>query len=194
MFEDDARLHNSLNTFVHNILYNDYNKMLWDTDYINSWDREELSEEFLTAYIGEHEDMQSLSDIEQEKLSIYVAKEIDLLIPKLYFMEVNYELAEKYTPILVRRIYDIGGKDGFDVTNKIKYQFDHDFSQEQERLKEMAASDKQISYLKSLGKNLGYLLWNEEYLTKTYAKQMIEYLSEKTYQEPAIFNFFFVAK
>ena len=38
------------------------------------------------------------------------------------------------------------------------------------------------------------LEWNEQYLSKNYANQLIEYLSEKSYIEPAIFSFFFVSK
>ena len=113
---------------------------------------------------------------------------------KMYFLESNRELAREYTPLLVKRIYEVKGKDGFQVTSKIKYQFDHDFSEEEKVLAEMKATDKQIAYLKKLGKLKGYLLWHEEYLSKTYANQMITYLEKEQGEEPTVFPFFFVSK
>ena len=59
---------------------------------------------------------------------------------------------------------------------------------------ETKATEKQIQYLNDLGKSIGYLLWNEQYLSKNYANQLIEYLSEKSYTEPIIFSFFFISK
>ena len=58
----------------------------------------------------------------------------------------------------------------------------------------MTIEGKQIQYLNDLGKSIGYLLWNEQYLSKNYANQLIEYLSEKSYTEPIIFSFFFISK
>jgi hypothetical protein len=194
-FEDNAALHNALNNFVHDLIYNHYTESLWDPDYINSWDREELGEQFASSFVNQHsEEMDDLTEGEKARLSMYSAKQIDLLIPRAYFLEIQAPLAQKYTPLLARRIYDIKGKDGFQTINNIKYQFDHDFTTVKNALKETAASEKQITYLQNLGKTSGYLLWHEEYLTKNYANQMIEYLTEKSYEEPLIFPFFFVSK
>jgi hypothetical protein len=193
--EENATLHNALNRYVHDLIYNHYSECLWDPDYINSWDREDLGEQFVASFLSQHpEELENLSDIEKNSINMYSAKQIDLIIPRAYFLEINAPLAEKYTPLLARRIYDTKGKDGFQTISEIKYQYDHDFTEIKNALKETAASEKQITYLKSLGKTSGYLLWHEEYLTKNYANQMIEYLSEKSYDEPLIFSFFFVSK
>ena len=77
-----------------------------------------------------------------------------------------------------------------------KYHFNPSeiFSETRKPIADSTATEKQIQSLNDLGKNIGYLLWHEEYLSKNYANQLIEYLSEKNYTEPAIFSFFFVSK
>lgn len=193
-FDEDAKLHNALNNFVLDLIYNKYNETLWDVEMLNHMDREELGEQFASGYVKHYANEFEENKDSIEHLSVYAAKEIDRLIPRLYFLEKNHEICEKYSPLLARRIYDVKGKDGFQATEGMQYQFDHDFSDEQRIIKASKASDKQISFLKKLGKDEGYLLWHEDFLSKTYANQMITYLSEKNSEQPTVFTFFFVSK
>lgn len=193
-FSEDAKLHHALNTFVRDLIYNQYTKSLWDIDFLNSMDKEDLGERFARSYVSEYSNEFDQDNESEEHLAIYAAKQIDRLIPRMYFLENNKELCNKYAPLLVRRIYETRGKDGFSITAKFKYQFDHDFSEERKMLKETTATEKQIAFLKKLGRAEGYLLWHEDYLSKTYANQMITYLQEKQGEEPTVFPFFFVSK
>ena len=192
-FNESAKLYVSLNKFICDLLYNSYTKKLFQPELLNEIDRDELAEDFSNNYINEYID-DFPENYNSEELKDYVAKEIDRLIPRLYFLEINKELCAKYTPLFVRRIFDIEGKDGFDVVDKLKYKYNHDFSETEKYIKESAASEKQISFLKTLCKNTGHLLWREKYLSKTCANQIIEYLSEKTFIEPVVFSFFIVQK
>lgn len=192
-FDEDAKLYIALNDFIHDLLYNTYTNKLFEPELLNKIDRIELATRFSDVYTNEYEgDFTDKSKVEE--LINYAAKEIDRLIPKVYFIEMNKAMCEKYTPLFVRRIYDTEGKDGFDIIDRFSYAYEHDFSEEKKYIKESLASEKQITFLKTLGKNAGYLLWHEKYLSKTYANQIIEYLSEKTAIEPVIFPFFFVSK
>lgn len=196
-FSDDTLLQSSLNAYVSKIIYNVYTGVLWDPQLINSWDRNDEGEKFAQFFINANPGIYDFSEENKdqyEEFVKYCAREIDRLLPRLYFMELNHELIEKYTPLLARRIYDIHGKDGFQTVSDIEYQFEHDFSEIENVIKKSMPTSKQVDYLKKLGKENGYLFWHEEYLSKNYASQMIEYLSEKGYQEPAIFSFFFVPK
>lgn len=200
-FNENAKVHYLLNEFVLDVVYNSISKELWNVDYLNSIDRQELGEQFTKIFVREYEeevvDEKGKLDNELLKLLIgYSSREIDRLIPKVYFLEKNKELCNKYTQLLVRRIYDTSGNSAFDYTKGFKYQFNHkdEFIEIKKTIDESKATEKQIQYLNDLGKNIGYLLWHEEYLSKNYANQLIEYLSEKTYEEPVIFSFFFVSK
>ena len=197
MFENSAKLHNALNSFVWDLLYDKYTNELRECDELNQLDRDSLGEEFTQAYMELYE-----SDFEKEskdedvkgKLKEYTTKEIDRLIPKMFYMEARQGLRHKYNSLLVRRIFDIEGKDGLDETKGLIYKFEHDFTDVNKIIENTRASEKQIEFLKKLGKDSGYLLWNENYISKTYATQMIEYLSQKVHEEPSIFSFFFVPK
>lgn len=200
-FDESAKVHYLLNEFVLDVIYNPCSNELWKVDYLNSIDREELGEQFSDIFEKEYEEELlnengNLNEELKELLADYASKEIDRLIPKVYFLENNKELCEQYTTLLVRRIYDTSGKDAFSYTKHFVYQFDHEdaFSEIQKTITESRATEKQVQYLNDLGKNIGYLLWHEEYLSKNYANQLIEYLSEKNYTEPVIFSFFFVSK
>ncbi len=195
-FEEDAILHNCLNNFVKDLILNSFTDNLWDATFLNSLDRDELGEQFICSYIREYKPDCSGEELinYRNELLIYSSKEIDRLIPYFYFMESNTELSNKYTPLLTRRIYDTKGKDNFQCTAELEYKFDHDFTAHKDLLKKSSATEKQITLLKDLGKKIGYLLWHEEYLSKTHASQLIEYLSEKNVQEPIIFSYFFVSK
>jgi uncharacterized membrane protein YheB (UPF0754 family) len=200
-FNENAKVHYLLNEFVLDLIYNTYSGEMWQPDYLNSIDRDDLGEQFVKIFIREYEeevvDEQGRLDKELIKLlTDYSSKEIDRLIPKVYFLEKNKELCEKYTQLLVRRIYDVAGHEAFDYTKNFKFQYNHSdiLSETKKTMEETRATEKQIQYLNDLGKNIGYLLWHEEYLSKNYANQLIEYLSEKSYVEPIIFSFFFVSK
>lgn len=200
-FSENAKVHYLLNEFILDLIYNVYSKELWQPEYLNTIDREDLAEQFVRIFAREYEE--ELLDAKGKRdeeivvlLTDYASKAIDRLIPKVYFLEKNKELCEKYTPLLARRIYDTAGHTAFAYTKNFKFQFNHDeeFAETRKIIQESKATEKQIQYLNDLGKNIGYLLWNEEYLSKNYANQLIEYLSEKSYVEPVIFSFFFVSK
>lgn len=200
-FNENAKVHYMLNEFVLDLIYNPKTKELWHSDYLNSIDREDIGEQFVKNFIREYEEevIDERGRLDKQLIKLltdYSSKEIDRLIPKIYFLESNKELCEKYTQLLVRRIYDTAGYEAFDYTKDFKYQFNHSetLSEISKTINESKATEKQIQYLNDLGKNIGYLLWHEEYLSKNYANQLIEYLSEKNYTEPAIFSFFFVSK
>ena len=200
-FSENAKVHYLLNEFVLDLIYNPYTKVLWEPEYLNSIDREDLGEQFVKIFAREYEEEVIDEKGNKDKailnlLAEYSSREIDRLIPKIYFLEKNKELCSEYTQLLVRRIYDTSGHKAFDYTKNFKFQFDHDvtFSEIKKTISDSKATEKQIQYLNDLGKNIGYLLWHEEYLSKNYANQLIEYLSEKSYVEPVIFSFFFVSK
>jgi len=200
-FDENAKVHYLLNEFVLDLIYNPYSKELWTVDYLNSIDRGELGEQFVKIFVREYEEelMDASGSVDKELVDLlekYSEREIDRLIPKVYFLEKNKELCNKYSQLLVRRIYDVSGNSAFDYMKNFKYQFNHREQQNatNEMMRDSRATEKQIQYLNDLGKNVGYLLWHEEYLSKNYANQLIEYLSEKTYVEPVIFSFFFVSK
>jgi hypothetical protein len=200
-FDENAKVHYLLNEFVLDLVYNSCSKELWQPEYLNTINREEAGEQFVRIFIREFEeelvDERGKLDTELVKLlTDYSCKEIDRLIPKVYFIETNKELCEKYTQLLVRRIFDVAGHKAFNYTRDFIYHYEHKkiFKEIQKTMEETKATEKQIQYLNDLGKNIGYLLWHEEYLSKNYANQLIEYLSEKNYEEPVIFSFFFVSK
>ena len=200
-FDENAKVHYLLNEFVLSVIYNPIGGELWNTDYLNSLDREDLGEQFVQIFIREYEeevvDRFGARDNELVKyLTRYASQEVDRLIPKIYFLEKNKELCEQYTPLLVRRIFDVAGHTAFPYTKGFRYHYNHRerFEEIKKTMEDSKATEKQIQYLNDLGKNIGYLLWHEEYLSKNYANQLIEYLSEKNYTEPVIFSFFFVSK
>lgn len=200
VLSENAKLHNMLNEFVMELIRNPKTNDLWDADHLNRIDREDIGEVFVKHFINEYEeeviDENGRVDKQLVKLlNDYCSKAIDRLIPKIYFLEYNEPICRTYTPLLVRRIFDVDGMT-YPYMSNFKYHFNHSeiFSEIKKTIEDSTATEKQIQYLNDLGKNIGYLLWHEEYLSKNYANQLIEYLSEKNYTEPAIFSFFFVSK
>ena len=63
-----------------------------------------------------------------------MAKQIDRLLPRFYFMENHRDLSEKYTSLLTKRIFTNYGKDGFEETENFIYQFEQDFSKAERRI------------------------------------------------------------
>lgn len=86
-FDEDAKLHNALNNFVLDLIYNKYNETLWDVEMLNHMDREELGEQFASGYVKHYANEFEENKDSIEHLSVYAAKEIDRLIPRLYFLE-----------------------------------------------------------------------------------------------------------
>lgn len=200
IFSENAKLHNMLNEFVMELIRNPKTQELWDVDHLNRIDREDIGDVFVKHFIDEYEEEVLDENGRYDKqliklLTDYCSKAIDRLIPKMYFLEYNEPICRTYTPLLVRRIFDVDGI-SYPYMNGFKYHFNHSeiFSETKKSISDSTATEKQIQYLNDLGKNIGYLLWHEEYLSKNYANQLIEYLSEKNYTEPAIFSFFFVSK
>ena len=201
-FSENAKVHYLLNEFILDIIYRfDNSNELWDSKYLNSLDRKTLAEQYTNFFLENYPEELYDKDHKVSKnaikaLKTYADNEIDRLIPKIYFLEKNKELSDKYTPILTRRIFDTSGAENLECTKNFIYAYYHskEFKELKKTIEETKATEKQIQYLNDLGKSIGYLLWNEEYLSKNYANQLIEYLSEKSYIEPAIFSFFFVSK
>lgn len=192
-FDTDAKLYISLNNFIHNKINNSYTKALFEPEYLNQLDRIELAQEFVRKYASEHNE-DDVANEKTEAMISFIAKEIDRLIPKMYFLEIKKTMCEKYTAMFVRRIFDIEGKNGLDVVDRIEYKYNHDFTNERQYINSSIASDSQISFLRELGNKKGYLLWHEKYLSAAHARQLIAYLKEEKSEEPAIFSFFFVSK
>lgn len=201
-FSENAKVHYLLNEFILDIIYRfDDSNELWDAKYLNSIDRKDLAEQYIELFIDNYPEELYNQDNNIDKTAIktlknYADTEIDRLIPKIYFLEKNKQLSEQYTPILTRRIFDTSGAENLECTKDFRYSYSHnkEFKKIKKVIEESQATEKQIQYLNDLGKSIGYLLWNEQYLSKNYANQLIEYLSEKSYIEPAIFSFFFVSK
>jgi hypothetical protein len=201
-FHENAKVHYLLNEFILDIIYRfDNSEELWDVKYLNSLDRKDLAEQYVEFFLENYpeelyDNERKVSKTAIKSLKTYADNEIDRLIPKIYFLEKNKELSDKYTQILTRRIFDTSGVENLECTKDFVYAYPHtkEFKEIKKTIEQTKATEKQIQYLNDLGKSIGYLLWNEEYLSKNYANQLIEYLSEKSYVEPAIFSFFFVSK
>ena len=191
--QNDAALYSALNDYLESFIYNEYTGTLFDPEHLNSIDRYEIGEDFVEKYTEDrNEDF--ANEKKREEFVKFVSKEIDRLLPKIYFFEANDNLTKKYSKLLIRRIYDTDGAAGLPVINRFKFQFEHDLTEIQNRISSSKASEKQISYLKQLGEKTDFLLWHENYLSKGFADQLIGYLSEKVLDEPKIFPFFFVSK
>lgn len=200
VLSENAKLHHMLNEFVQELIRNPKTNELWDVDHLNRIDREDIGEVFVKHFVNEYEEevVDEKGKVDKQLIKLlndYCSKAIDRLIPKMYFLEYNEPICKAYTPLLVRRIFDVDGL-SYPYMTRFQYYFNHSeiFSEIKKTIEDSTATEKQIQYLNDLGKNIGYLLWHEEYLSKNYANQLIEYLSEKNYTEPAIFSFFFVSK
>ena len=198
MFEKNAEINKMIASFVEKIIFNVYTGEVWDTESINSYDRKELALEFKSEYFTQQRLIQEGYDSiggkdNLNKFLDYVAKKIDRLIPRLYFMELNKKFSEQYTSLLTKRIFTTYGKEGFESTAGLNYYYKHDFTEEKEYIKETAATEKQIEYLDNLAEKQGFQLINTEYLSKVNANALIEYFSGTTEIEPIVFTFFTVA-
>lgn len=191
-FNEDAEINSEINNYIKKIAYNPYTGNLWDIETVNTLNRIFLAEEFANNFFS-GKDSATITKKEYEEFINYVARQIDRLLPRFYFMENHRDLSEKYTSLLTKRIFTTYGKDGFEETEDFIYQFEQDFSKEEEYIKKSAASSAQIELLKKLSQEQGYQLINSEYLTKTNANAIIKYFNGESDTEPIVFDFFTVA-
>ena len=56
MFSENAKVHFLLNEFVLKLIYNEFSNELWNPEYLNSIDREDLGEQFVNIFIQEYEE------------------------------------------------------------------------------------------------------------------------------------------
>lgn len=198
MFQGNKELNKLIERFTKKLLINGYTGQLWEPVTLNSLNRESLASEFSNEFFTDSRLKSEGYDSIGGKKNIdlfndYVARKIDRLIPRLYFMEANRKMSEKYTSLLTKRIFTTNGKDGLECTENLIYFYEHDFSEEEKYIKETEATPKQIEYLEKLCKQNGYELYNAEYLSKAYATSLIEYLNGNSIVEPIIFDFFTTA-
>jgi len=195
---DVPEINKSIEKFTNKLLKNAYTGKLWDEETMNAFDRKQLAKEFIDEYFSESKLKAEGYDAIGGKKNIndfqeYVARRIDRLIPRLYFMESNRTLSERYTGLLTKRIFTTNGKEGLACTQKLVYKYEHDFSEEEKYIKTSRPTKKQMDYLEKLSKQNGFQLCNAEYLSKNYAASLIEYLNEQSSVEPVIFDFFMAA-
>ena len=198
MYKENSEINKGIERFTKRLLINGYTGKLWDAEELNSLDRKELAGEFASEYFTDEklkaEGYDSIGGVKHmDDFKDYVARQIDRLIPRLYFMEANRGLSEKYTSLLTKRIFTTNGKDGLACTKDLEYKYEQNFDEEEAYIKSSKPTKKQMSYLENLAKKNGFQLCNSEYLSKNYAASLIEYLNEQTGVEPVIFDFFTTA-
>lgn len=153
-------------------------------DILNDIDRIALAEEFckknyygINGVINERHKIKSFTN---EELLLDIAKQIDRLIPKRYFMlkqieaGINKDVAKnRYT--------------GIHQVPELKYQFNHLYTKDNKDIRHEfqnyiqyidreIATYKQLTYLQNLGKEFGYILINEDKLKKWDASSLIGFL------------------
>ena len=197
MFSKNKKINSDISNFVKKIIFNVYTGEVWEPEVINDYNRKELAKEFATEFFSDNELLKNGYDSIGGKVNMpdfldYVARKIDRLIPRLYFMELNKDFSEQYTSLLTKRIFTTYGKEGFEVTSPLIYQYKHDFSEEEEYIRETSASPKQLEYLDTLAEQQGYQLVNTEYLSKINANNLIEYFKGPTEVEPIVFTYFVI--
>lgn len=174
--------------YLQKISFNQYTNNLYDIEKMNLIDRKKAAKEFTEEffYNGYYE---IINEITYDELISYVAKQIDRLIPRFFFVIIHKELCKKYTSALVHRIFLTHGKDGFEYTKGFIYHFEQDFSVETENIKKTSVTQAQMQLLNKLLEEQGFQLINAEYLSKPYANAIIKYLNGEQ-KEPIWFEFF----
>ena len=127
-----------------------------------------------------------------EEFVEYIAKQIDKLIPLYCFMHTNKNLSDRYNSILTRRIFNSHDKNYFPCTENLLYVYEQDFSKEKEYIKKTKVTINQMSFLKKLSDEQGFVIINKEYMTIENAKSLIAYLKGTIEHEPRLFNFFMI--
>lgn len=192
-FSENAEINSEINNYIKKIAYNPYTGNLWDVETMNTLNRTFLAEEFANSFFSGDIGVFSSDKRAYNEFIKYVAHQIDRLLPRFYFMENHRDLSERYSALLTKRIFTTYGKDGFEETEHFIYQFEQDFSTEENYIKKTAASQAQIELLKRLTVEQGFQLINSEYLSKNYASDIIKYFNGELSSEPAFFEFFTVA-
>lgn len=198
MFEKNTEINADIDAFVKKLVFNSYTYEVWDVEYLNNCDRNELAREFASEFFDDKRLREQGYDAiggksHYNEFIKYVALKIDRLIPRIYFMEANKEFSEQYNSLLTKRIFTTYGKDEFEATAGLVYKYPQDFSEEEGYIQETAASDKQIEYLDTLAGQQGFQLVNSEYLSKINANALIEYFKGTTEIEPIVFTYFIIA-
>ena len=98
-FNEDAEINSEINYYIKKIAYNPYTGNLWDIETVNTLNRTFLAEEFANNFFSS-KDSATITKKEYEEFINYVAKQIDRLLPRFYFMENHRDLSEKYTSLL----------------------------------------------------------------------------------------------
>lgn len=192
-FRESVEINDEINKLIKKLLHNQYTGNLWDYTTLNALDREKEAQTFVETYIKKN-GVDSIEGVQNKNdFIIYVAKQIDRLIPLSFFMEYNTQLSFRYNSLLTRRLFITDGKDGFEITENFEYKYPQDFSSEKAYLEKTNASAKQIQYIKNLAEEQGFLVTNTKYLSMSNAKKIISYLKGEIDQEPLLFNFFIVA-
>lgn len=192
-FSENAEINSEINNYIKKIAYNPYTGNLWDVETMNTLNRNFLAEEFANNFFSGDTSIFVSDKRAYNEFINYVAHQIDRLLPRFYFMENHRDLSERYSALLTKRIFTTYGKDGFEETEHFIYQFEQDFTTEENYINKTAASQAQIDLLKRLTVEQGFQLINSEYLSKNYASDIIKYFNGEVSSEPAFFDFFTVA-
>jgi len=161
-------------------------------DYIalNSLDRKIEASKIAEKYF-KHNDFNSIGGQKNyEAFLEYIAKRLDKAIPLFCFMFINKPLSERYNTLLTKRIFMIGGKDAFPVTENLIYQYEQDFEKEKKYIEKTKVTKNQLEYLQKICEEQGFYIINEEYMTKETANKIITYLKGSLDFEPRLFSFF----
>ena len=191
-FESNVEINNLIHKHMNKIIYNKYTDDLWDYMSLNILNREEEALNFVLQYFKSHSYSAIDGENNKDDFIKYVAMKIDRLIPLFCFMDANKKLTKRYNSLLTRRIFMVHGKDHFKYTQHLEYRYQQDFSKEKEYIKKTTVTNKQIDFLKKLCDEQGFLLINEQYMTKENAKKIISYLKGETDNEPLFFTFFLI--
>lgn len=192
MFQDNVDINKNIYKLVKELCTSYYSGGLKDYNTINNIDRELEAENFINNYIIKNSASAIGGNENRQEFKEYVALEIDRLIPLFCFLELNRDLSHHYNRILTRRIFLTYGKNEFDFTKDLVYKYKHNFKKEKEYIKNTLITEKQLKYLKQLAMEQGFLVDNEDFLSKAYAQLLIKYLKGESDEEPNIFGFFIV--
>lgn len=191
-YKNNAEINNLIYQHVNQLVINKYTNDTWDCDYLNKIDRMSEAKKVTSLYFKKN-DFNSIGGIRNEDAFIdYTAKQIDKLIPLFCFMHTNKGLSERYNSILTRRIFNSHDKNYFPCTENLLYVYEHDFSKEKEYIKKTKVTINQLSFLKKLSDEQGFVIINKEYMTLENAKNLIAYLKGNLEHEPRLFNFFMI--
>ena len=191
-YKNNIEINNLISQHVNMLTIDKDTNEVWDCDFLNSIDRLEEAKKVSQLYFKKN-DFNSIGGIKNEEEFIkYIAKQIDKLIPLYCFMHTNKNLSSRYNSILTRRIFNSHDKNHFPCTENLLYVYEQDFSKEKEYIKKTKVTINQMSFLKKLSDEQGFVIINKEYMTIENAKSLIAYLKGTIEHEPRLFNFFMI--